>query len=271
MAEIAPLACLELVSGLEGIVSLPEGSGRQRGLALFEEATDSGVWLQGDGDSVGLARFGVRTGSGEEFGAGNPVGLVLGEASVGGEIGHGIEGGGCAAYFGDGQGAIDGDHRRFSEREEGVIKLDDQGPVLLAGAAAMDMGRLQRSLQLKAADGAQCAGAMEQCFGFGNLLNIPQGGVLLGEGNELAGLGAAGAAAGFSVQQQGEKTESFGLIRKQLGYETGKIDGFFGEIAADDIGAAGIGPTLGECGVDGVEDCVQAGWKLLARGKGIPA
>ena len=71
---------------------------RQRSLAGEEEVADRRVGLEADGAGVGRARLPGAPAAGEEVGAGGPVGLVAGEARVGGAgVERGEAGGGAVA------------------------------------------------------------------------------------------------------------------------------------------------------------------------------
>ena len=55
-------------------------------MAVLEESADGGVALEADRDVVGVAGFGVRAGLGQQLRARGPVGLVLGEPRIGGDL-----------------------------------------------------------------------------------------------------------------------------------------------------------------------------------------
>ena len=55
-----------------------------------------------------------------------------------------------------------------------------------------------------------------------------------------------------------------GSLGQQLRHQARQKERFPGEVAADRVGAAGIGPTLGESGVNGIEHRAEAAGKLLA-------
>ena len=88
--------------------------------------------------------------------------------------------------------------------------------------------------------------------------------ILLGKRHVLAIGIAPRATSGFRVKHQGEQTQRFRFLRQQLGHQPRQKQGFLGEVAADDIGPARIGPTFREGGVDGVQHRVEPAGKLLA-------
>ena len=136
----------------------------------------------------------------------------------------------------------------------------------IAGAAAMDVRGLQGSLELVAANGSDGSGMTEEGFGFEDELGIPKLGILFGKRDEVSIRAAAGGAAGFGVEQQGEQAEGFRLIGHKSGDEAGEVDGLLGEVAARNIGAGGIAPSLGIGGVDGIKHRVEAGGEFVAAG-----
>jgi hypothetical protein len=88
--------------------------------------------------------------------------------------------------------------------------------------------------------------------------------VLLGQRHVVAAGCAPGTTARVRMQHQRKQAERLRLLRQQLGDEPRQVQGFVGEIAAGDIGAAGIGPAFAEGGVDGVEHGVEPAGKLGA-------
>ena len=96
-------------------------------------------------------------------------------------------------------------------------------------------------------------------------LRIPSRRILLGEGDVFA-MRCDARNDGLPREASREQAESFGLFGEQFGGEPREKNYFLGEIAAGDIGAAGVGPAFGEGGVDCVEHGFEALGKLLALG-----
>jgi hypothetical protein len=128
------------------------------------------------------------------------------------------------------------------------------------------MGRLQHRLELVATERAALTGAQQQRFGLLDQGRVPQSRVLVGKRHVVALRAAPGAAARLGVEHQRQQAERFGLLRQQGHDEAAEPDGFFGEVAAADLGAGRVGPTLGKGRVDGFEHRSETLLKLAPFG-----
>ena len=79
-------------------------------MAFVEEAADGGVGFEAQGDLVGVAGFDDGIVAGEEISAGGPIGLVRGEAWVGGQWRDGFESSGGAIQLRDCECPVKDDH-----------------------------------------------------------------------------------------------------------------------------------------------------------------
>ena len=125
---------------------------------VWQCATDCGIPLEADGHVIRLARLGRPVRLGKELRARGPVRLVLGQARVG-DLLQRLEAGAGTAKLGKDQRAVDGHDGRTRQLEKCVVELQDRLPVRRARPTTMDVGRLQRRLELVATHREQLAPA----------------------------------------------------------------------------------------------------------------
>ena len=98
---------------------------------------------------------------------------------------------------------------------------------------------------------------MQQRLGLGDHRGVPEPRVLPAERHVGAVGVAAGRPARLGVQHQREEAERLGRLRQQAGDEAREVDRLAGQVAAGGVGAVGVGPALGEGGVDRLEHRVE--------------
>ncbi len=171
---------------------------------------------------------------------------------------------------GRGHGPVEPYHRVAGHGLEQAVQGEDLGPVGVGVTRGLVVQGRDSRLHLVLAYLPPPQRLGDQAYPLDDQTPVPQGPVLLGQGDQLAVGTAASGAPGVGEQHESEQAGDLGILRCGRVDAPGQADGLAGQVGAGQVGAAAAGVALVEEQVEHVQHQPKAfralvGWRERER------